>query len=82
MYFKSKEIFLGYLKQYLDFVTGNPGKIYNSSASTAVFASNAEQRILYAYLKYIKANVKLVLNGRNRNGLSKNYNHYFLYKAL
>ena len=32
MYFKSKEIFLGYLKQYLDFVAGNPGKIYNSCA--------------------------------------------------
>ena len=82
MYFKSKEVFLGYLKQYLDFVAGNPGKIYNSCASTAVFASNAEQRILYAYLKHTKANVQLILNGRNRNGLSKNYNHYFLYKAL
>ena len=89
-YFKNKEVFLEFRKQYYDFCIGNPGKLIGledtlyalegTIAKNAIFPCNAEQRILKAVLTEYKQNVKTIMPYKGV-GLCKEGYHLFWYRS-
>ena len=82
-YFKNKEVFKEYRKQYYDFAINNPCEIKHmdqSIVNNEVFACNCEQRIIKAVLTYYHQNVKTVMPHK-ATGLCNEGYHFFWYRA-
>ena len=88
-YFKNKEIFNEYRKQYYSFCLNNPCKIKlhksrgddvkDLETNNSVWACNAEQRILKAVLTEYNQKVNCVMPLRGK-GWSKQGVHFFFYR--
>lgn len=86
-YFKNREVFAQYRDEYYNFCLGNPCIIKHKNrddvadldSNNAVWACNAEQRILKAVLTHNKQQVKFVMPERKK-GWSKQGVHYFFYR--
>lgn len=86
-YFKNKEVFKEYREEYYKFCLNNPCKIKHKNrddvedleTNNAVWACNAEQRILKGVLTHQNQDVRFVMSERKK-GWSKQGVHFFFYR--
>lgn len=82
LYFKTKQQFLDYRKQYINYTMGNPCETRGVTAWDEtirnIWACNAEQRILKAVAEHENWNVKLIMDKQAPGACDFGIHYYYL----